>query len=198
MYTASVKRFIALSISQIFNPILAWPFFIVLLLLGTGLSGQQQQFLVTSLGLLELILPIALLGLFIRLHWISDVDITQVKERRLFFVLILLLHVLSAYFVWSVVTWQAWELLLAAFVVEVVGTLVTFGWKISGHLAASSFLFAVIIHLFGWQWWPLLLLLPLIAWSRVVLKKHTVMQTIAGSVLSLFAVWLVDKLIFVV
>ncbi len=172
--------------------------FVGILLFATGLSGQQQQSLAISLGIFELILPVGLLALFIKFGWISDADITQVKQRRLFFVIVLVLHILSTYVVWTMGTWQAGELRLAALIVEVVGTLVTFGWKISGHLAVSAFLFAVIIQIFGWHWWPLLLILPVIAWSRVVLKKHTIMQTIAGSALSLSVVWLVARLIVVV
>lgn len=176
---------LASSISYAFNPIIMWAAFLVTLFYGTQLSPEQQQALWLPIATLELIVPAILLGVFMKLGLISDVDVTNVKQRRLFFVLVLLAHTLSFALLVMYGSKESFELRGMGLAVEVVGTIITFFWKISGHLAVTSFLTGALIILLGWQWAWMLLLLPIIAWSRVVLKRHTVMQTLAGSVLPL-------------
>jgi membrane-associated phospholipid phosphatase len=59
---------------------------------------------------------------------------------------------------------------------------ITLSWKISVHCATAA-------GVAMWLWWltgtplPLLVGVPLIAWSRVHLGRHTLAQTIAGSML---------------
>lgn len=67
--------------------------------------------------------------------------------------------------------------------------LITFRWKISVHAAAAGGISTLIWLLFGT---PLLLLglVPLVAWSRVRLRRHTPAQTIAGALLGI-AIFLV-------
>lgn len=162
-----------------------WTAFLVTLFYGTQLSPEQQQALWLPIATLELIVPAILLGVFIKLGLISDVDVTNVKQRRLFFVLVLLAHTLSFALLVLYGSKEAFELRGMALAVEVVGTIITFFWKISGHLAVTSFLAGALIILLGWQWAWMLGLLPIIAWSRVLLKRHTVAQTIAGGILPL-------------
>ena len=59
--------------------------------------------------------------------------------------------------------------------------LITLRWKISGHCTAVSGLVVLALALFGENLLPLTLLIPLVAWSRIRLKRHTLAQTIAGS-----------------
>jgi membrane-associated phospholipid phosphatase len=80
-----------------------------------------------------------------------------------------------------------------------VGTLFIFfvnlRWKISAHAMGIAGPTVVLLFAFG-PWGMLLgLLLPLVIWSRMYLKKHTLAQTLAGSVagfvLAAFGLWLV-------
>jgi membrane-associated phospholipid phosphatase len=80
-----------------------------------------------------------------------------------------------------------------------VGTLFIFfvnlRWKISAHATGIAGPTVVLLFVFG-PWGVLLgLLLPLVIWSRVYLKKHTLAQALAGSVagfvLAAFGLWLV-------
>lgn len=48
--------------------------------------------------------------------------------------------------------------------------------------------------LYGLALLPLFLLLVLVSWSRVVLRRHTVAQVVAGSILSIFLALVVLKL----
>lgn len=58
---------------------------------------------------------------------------------------------------------------------------ITLKWKISGHCTAVTGLVVLTLALFGENLLPLTLLIPLVAWSRVRLKRHTLSQTIAGA-----------------
>ncbi len=69
--------------------------------------------------------------------------------------------------------------------------LITLKWKISGHaLAASSFcsLCTVVV---GASAWLTFLLVPVVVWSRLRLRRHTFMQTAAGTALGLSMILLV-------
>lgn len=58
--------------------------------------------------------------------------------------------------------------------------LITLRWKISGHCTAATGLLVLSLALFGEKIIPFALIIPLIAWSRIRLKRHTLAQTIAG------------------
>jgi membrane-associated phospholipid phosphatase len=60
--------------------------------------------------------------------------------------------------------------------------IITLYWKISVHCATAAGVTTVIWMLLGTSL-PLLLVVPVLAWSRVRLRRHTLCQTIAGSVL---------------
>ena len=66
--------------------------------------------------------------------------------------------------------------------------------KASIHMEAFT-AFAVIEGiLFGGYWWLLLLLIPVVAWSRLTLKRHSLPEVIVGTtigallVLAMFAI----------
>ncbi len=59
---------------------------------------------------------------------------------------------------------------------------VTLRWKISVHTAAAAGGATLIWTLLGTAL-PFLLVVPLIAWSRVRLRHHTLPQTLAGALL---------------
>ena len=58
--------------------------------------------------------------------------------------------------------------------------LITHRWKISGHCTAATGLVVLALALFGEKLIPLTLIIPLIAWSRIRLSRHTFTQTVAG------------------
>lgn len=69
-------------------------------------------------------------------------------------------------------------------------TLINLRWKISGHTAGLTAPLVALSVGFGWITAPLYILVPLVAWSRVVLGAHTPAQVIAGSMLGITLTWL--------
>lgn len=75
--------------------------------------------------------------------------------------------------------------MLAAFMIGLILMLITFWWKISMHASILSGSIAALAAIYGQIVWPAFLLIILVGWSRVVLKRHTTTQVIAGSLLSI-------------
>jgi len=59
--------------------------------------------------------------------------------------------------------------------------LITLRWKISLHCAAAAILAELLLVYFGAAAAPFALSVPLIAWSRLYLRRHTLAQTVAGA-----------------
>lgn len=65
----------------------------------------------------------------------------------------------------------------------VIITGVTLFWKMSMHVSGTSGTVMLITLLYGKQWIPLFLFIPVVGWSRYVLDHHTVAQAAAGAVI---------------
>lgn len=63
--------------------------------------------------------------------------------------------------------------------------LITLRTKISGHLGVLTLTLGFLIIWFGAIWLPGLLLLPVVGWSRLVLRRHTMTEVIGGILYSL-------------
>jgi membrane-associated phospholipid phosphatase len=60
---------------------------------------------------------------------------------------------------------------------------ITLWWKISMHAAAAAAIVALLVAQVGAPAVPLLAGVPLMAWARIRLKRHTLAQTVAGAAL---------------
>lgn len=178
------KITIARIISHALDPSLMWPLFVIILMFGTGLERHQQAILLIPVFFFEAIMPVVFLMALRRKGKVSDWEMTDMAERRLIFVLIVLAHAVS---LGLLIVWGndlTWQIRFIAWVIQVLGTALTYVWKISVHMACFTMIAILLLLLFGVQWWPVLLLIPLLAWSRVVRKKHTVTQVVAGTALT--------------
>jgi membrane-associated phospholipid phosphatase len=61
----------------------------------------------------------------------------------------------------------------------------TWWWKISIHAATLAGTLTILTALYGVIILPAFALLGLVSWSRVLLRRHTVAQVIAGSLVSI-------------
>jgi hypothetical protein len=65
----------------------------------------------------------------------------------------------------------------------VIITGVTLFWKISMHVSGAAGTVMLIVLLYGKQWIPLFLFIPVVGWSRYVLEHHSGAQAATGAVL---------------
>ncbi len=72
---------------------------------------------------------------------------------------------------------------LAAFAQATLMFLINLRWKISSHAAGMAGFVTLLSFLLGGMAALSLLGIPLMIWSRVRLRRHTLMQTVAGSLL---------------
>jgi prolipoprotein diacylglyceryl transferase len=141
------------------------------------------------LVLFTLILPLITTLLFKYLKYTSDFSVTKREERPLlyttfllYFLISLLISILSRQFL-LIQMYTILTLTLA------LGILITLFWKISFHMLISTLSIFFLSYLIGHPYMYLLfLLLPLIGWSRIELKKHTLNQVIAGVLLPLLSI----------
>lgn len=83
----------------------------------------------------------------------------------------------------------------AAVLISALGV-VTIFWKISFHGAAISAAATTTMMMAGSAAWPVVLLVPLVGWARVRLKRHTLRQVVYGSLVgALLALFFVQKLL---
>lgn len=132
-----------------------------------------------------ILLPLLYLVWLVRRGLVTDLD-AQLRKQR---IRPMLFTVVCAGLAWLVLALGAaprsMVLLAGALAVQAVKIFViTLRWKISVHCAAAAGAATVAWSLTGTPL-PLLVGVPLIAWSRVRLRRHTLAQTIAGALLGL-------------
>lgn len=74
--------------------------------------------------------------------------------------------------------------------VVLVGGLVTLWWKVSAHTSTVALLFVAVASWTSWGWF-LAVGVVVVAAARVIVRAHTVAQTVGGVVLGVLVGWLV-------
>jgi len=127
----------------------------------------------------------SLMGVFVvlavRQGIFSDFDISKRQERTPVFIFTGLLSVLYFLIVFllngpRVLLIALGALLLGVIIADIINRKI----KASIHLAVFSSFSVIMGILYGGMFWVLLLIAPLVAWSRVKLKKHEPFETIVG------------------
>jgi membrane-associated phospholipid phosphatase len=177
-------RKIARWISRLASPPLLAAFGIFLVALQ---SGQRDTWFWASLSiLLSILLPVLYILFLVKTRRITDFDVYRREQRFWPYLFTLSCGITNCVFL---AIYTAPTLLLILALAGVAQTLlmfiITFWWKISAHAAASAS-FAMLTWLIGGSAFATsFILIPLVAWSRVRLHRHTLGQTIAGSILGL-------------
>lgn len=147
-----------------------------------------------------LLLPMLFLLWQLKQGQITDVDIYFRHQRRES----LLVTILGVALSWLALYWSGAPpsmLLLASMgVVQWIGILlVTLRWKISIHATTAAAVAVFLLAEFQSVAWPAALLVPLIAWSRVKLRRHTPAQVLAGitaGILSFLLAWELTSVLY--
>jgi membrane-associated phospholipid phosphatase len=152
-----------------------------------GYAGLTLFFL--SIG------PFLYILLNVRLGKLSDVDVSKRTERVGLFIFALL-SVCVGWFV-LILTHAPNVLITVVFMTAISGLIMmitTLWWKISIHASSLAGAATVLTVLYGAIMLPSFILLAMVCWSRVVLRRHTVAQVIAGSLLSIVLATVILKL----
>jgi membrane-associated phospholipid phosphatase len=125
---------------------------------------------------------------------ISDLEITNRSERAGPF----LFGILSTIIGLSILLLtnapkDLQTLLFLTGVSGIIMTVTTLWWKISIHASSLAGAATVLTILYGFVMLPTYLLVILVGWSRIVLRRHTVAQVVVGSLLSIVLTALILK-----
>ncbi len=171
-------------LSTIFNP------FLTALALFIILAHASARGTLDFWWLLFLSTFFTSLGPMIYVFWlygsdrITDLDMSVRHEREAVFGSFVLFFLAGTLALWAT---RAPTLMIAAMAAYTVSTLVvqyiTRYWKISTHALGITAPLVALTLLYGNQTLPFLVLIPMVAWARVYLKAHTLMQVIAGAAL---------------
>lgn len=160
----------------------------IILLFSSYLNGYHRLFWGGILLLVLGILPLATLFLGLKTGKVEDIDFTDRRKRTPFILIILFYWLIGAILAWALSGPAIiLDILIIALIIGSAVLVINLYWKISNHtLGVTTFAFFV-NQFFGWQYWWLFILIPIVAWSRWVQKKHTIGQLIAGVCLGALA-----------
>jgi membrane-associated phospholipid phosphatase len=130
--------------------------------------------------------PLLYIVLGVKLGKLSDVDVSHRSERYgpfLFGISSVVLGLLALLRLQGPQDLQT--VLIITAVSGVIMMVITLWWKISIHASSMGGAATVLTALYGSIMLPTFLLLVLVSWSRVALRRHTVLQVVAGSLLSI-------------
>jgi len=126
---------------------------------------------------------------------ISDLDMSVRSEREKVFGIFVVFYAVGTLVLWLV---HAPTLLTASMAgyaaASAVVQYITRYWKISTHALGITAPLVVLIYLYHEQPLPFLVLIPIVGWSRVWLRAHTLLQVIAGTLLGAGSVLLFLRL----
>lgn len=174
-------------ISTVFNPVID-PAISFLLLTWTDQQLNLSE-KIEFLGIADLFasgLIILCLFIFIRFGLINAPDIPN-RQQRLLPLMIAAIVLLTGFLTLSFVhAPHLIRALMGCYATEtLLVAIISYWWKISIHTASMGCSLAALSVRFGAIVLPFYLLLPLVGKARIVLKRHTIAQTIAGAFLGI-------------
>lgn len=181
-------------ISRLFDPLVVLSFLTVAAAGRSGMAGEALVKFLSVFFIAMILPPVALLSWALVTGRVGDWDVSnrpqRVKALAVFFVMILVDLLLvkifgNAELVKLFLLFLIWFLGFFA---------ITLFWKISGHVSSNALATELFIYWYGLGWWPILLIVPLVAWARVVTKNHTLGQVIVGAVYSWSLVFIAANL----
>ena len=186
---------IAHVISTVFQPLLMPTYGVILLFVYTyfGVVYTQQFWLIiTPILLFSFMIPAVLIFMMFRVGIISDLSLTKRRERFYPYLITLLSYTAMMLFYYRM-NMPKWFLLMiaASIAIMIAAIIITLWWKISAHMFGIGGLLggAMSVSYFVERSNPycmfmgLFILAGLIGTSRLILKRHTVAQVIAGFLL---------------
>ncbi len=130
---------------------------------------------------------------------VSDIFISNRRQRTLPYVYTLISYLFWIYFLWQTMLLSTLLVLVAAGAVVglILVMIINIKWKISAHLTGMGSLFGAslgfsyVFFLNPLPYFLILLLLSLsVMWSRIYLKAHTPMQVVGGFYVGMFTTFL--------
>lgn len=181
-----IKTKLAIFISRLFDPIIEAPLILWLAARLTVTNLSWQKIYLISLFFISL-LPALCFLFFLKKKIITDWNVTKREERYgiFSFTFLSIVICLTTFYLLNEKVLLLFYLKL--FLPIIIFFLITFFWKISGHMLVNT-MFILLTYLYYNKsiiLYLAIILLLLVGWSRINLKKHTLAQVVCGSLLAL-------------
>ncbi len=183
-------------LSDLFSPLLVSTYAMIVTMTLTPmcfLPTSPKLWSTLGVAFITGVLPALFILILIRMGKVSDTAITNRHERTAPFCATIVCYVGAALFVAGLHA-PEWlrNFFFGAAAAALISLVITHWWKISAHTCAIGGLVGIIL----WEarhgfimWEPVILLciailiLGFVAWARLYLNKHTILQVLAGAVL---------------
>jgi membrane-associated phospholipid phosphatase len=135
--------------------------------------------------------PMLYIILGVRSGKFTDVDVS-VRSQRTGPFLFIIVSSLFGFFVLNKIhgSKNLESVLLITAISGIILMIITFWWKVSMHASSLSGAITMLSILYGKIMLPAFLLVLLVSWSRVVLRRHTIAQVTVGSLMSIILSWI--------
>jgi membrane-associated phospholipid phosphatase len=190
---------VARIVSTVCNPFLASLALFVILAGARSSSPYEFWVLLFNSAFFTSIAPMLYIFYLYATDRISDLDMSIRSERERVFIAFVVLYALGGLDLWLI---RAPAIMTASMVGYAASLLIvqwiTRYWKISTHALGITAPLVALTVLFGARPAPFYALIPLVGWSRVYLRAHTVLQVVAGFLLALGSTLLFFRIFHVV
>jgi membrane-associated phospholipid phosphatase len=184
-----MKDTLARLVSNILNPFLVSVTTLVLLAFQATATASDAWFWIIISSAVSVLPVVAVVLVLVRLRKLDGFFSNPREQRNGIYLLASGLGVIDCIGYWYL---QAPRLLSVLFttglIAVVIFMVINYFWKISLHTAFITGAVVVLVIVFGWQALFSVVFIPLVAWSRIVLKQHTVAQVSVGGLLSVIIV----------
>lgn len=168
----------------VLGPLVWFPLLIIAFLFKTDLSEKQQLILFPLIIIFLVLIPFGYLFFMIKKKEIADWDIRNRKERYKILPLFILSNLILFVFVNVFGTKLFFHLFTILLFVALLGTIITYVWKISLHMTVITSSVIILDFLFGFKLPELYILIPIVGWARFYQKHHTILQIVIGTLVS--------------
>ncbi|MGH7715771.1 MAG: phosphatase PAP2 family protein, partial [Vulcanimicrobiaceae bacterium] len=191
-------RDVARAVSTVCNPFVVPLVLFVLLCAGKTHTFGQFWYRLSVCAVFTSIGPMLVLLWLYTTDRITDLDMSDREERRKVFTVFVVFFLIGTAVLLvtrapAILTASMAGYTAAAIVVQAI----TRFWKISTHAVGITAPLVALTYLYGEDPLPFLVLIPLVGWSRVYLKAHTVAQVCAGTLLGVVSVVLFFRIFHV-
>lgn len=190
------KKKIATIISAIANPGILAVVILVVAIFKSPFNQIETICWLLAILVLNGLIPALVYLFFTSRGFVFDDTLHNDKVHRERIILFGLFLALACWeLLMLVLTKNFYQPLLAVLIGGIIAIILTgiisYFWKVSMHSSIITFFVMMIILMYGRQFWPIAILIPIVWWSRIILHRHTIWQLLAGFVLSITIVILI-------
>ncbi len=180
------QLYVARQVSNVFSPFaVSLPLVFLIALYHAPMGGEALFYAFVTLFFLS-VGPLLYIIVGVRRGKFTDIDVSVRSQRTWPFVFGLASGLVGLLILTLTNGSRNLEtLLLITILSGIIFMFITFWWKISLHASSIAGAATLLTAFYGAIMLPTFLLVVAVSWSRVVLRRHTTAQVVAGAVLSI-------------